>query len=441
MKPAEKMESNKKATRTSYLNYILLVLFFMLLFFYAPVRYLNPYFLAEEGSLYFPFAYNNSLLASLFTPHLGYYYLLANLATSAAANLMPLEHAPVLTTFAGSLVWILLATLVLMRSSPFDTIPQKALILLLIVLVPPHFGKVHTTFTQFLFCFCSCLILVSEARTKLEKYVHRVVLLIAGLTGVTSLFLTPLYVLKMLRNRKSKERLVQCAILVFCGIVQLFFFYIAMKGSHVSPSRFSMLEPDILLATIFNRSIIPPFFGIDAMSNVGLYLYDILVNQRWTSSYILLTTYLALAIVILCWLIVGIDKEFRSQTSRYLLGAFLLVILFSFLLAITNQKGTKSFMIIRHHRYFVAPNMILVTALGFHALSRVKTKMVWLYRLVVIGLLFSCIHSYLYQTPKVLLTGPDWREEVAAWELDPSHKLQIWPKGSYMVLERDRERD
>jgi hypothetical protein len=423
------------------MNYILSVLFLLIIFFYSPMRYLKPYFLAEEGIIFFPFAYNHDIAAGLSAHHLGYFYLLPNVATSIAAHLVSLEFAPFVTTFTGSLVWILIAILVVMRSSPFKTTHQKALVLLLIALVPPHFGKVHTTFTQFLFCFCTCLILVSDAETKLERYVHRSGLLIAGLSGITSLLLFPLFSLKFLRNRRSRETLIQCAILAFCGIFQLFFFYLSMKAGNVSPSRFNMIEPDILLATIFNRSIIPPFFGIEAMSNVGLYLYDLMVNQRWTQQYVFLTSYLVVSTVTLAWLIVGIDKEFRSKTSAYLLAAFLLVVFFSFLLAITNQKETKSFLIIRHHRYFVAPNMIMVVALALHALKRTKSRMVWLYRLVVIGLIYSCINSYLFQTPRDLLEGPDWQEQVSLWRKDPSHKIETWPKGSYMQLDKSGNRD
>jgi len=36
----------------------------------------------------------------------------------------------------------------------------------------------------------------------------------------------------------------------------------------------------------------------------------------------------------------------------------------------------------------------------------------------------------------VMANGPAWRPEVAAWQADPHHKLQIWPTGSAMRLQR-----
>ena len=64
----------------------------------CPRLFFEPRFWAEEGSVFFAYAFKHSALSALTRPDGGNYDLPRNLASILAVNLAPLEWAPLVTT-------------------------------------------------------------------------------------------------------------------------------------------------------------------------------------------------------------------------------------------------------------------------------------------------------------------------------------------------------
>jgi hypothetical protein len=53
---------------------------------------------------------------------------------------------------------------------------------------------------------------------------------------------------------------------------------------------------------------------------------------------------------------------------------------------------------------------------------------------LVIWLLVVGAHSYLHPS-SIFSEGPSWQREIAFWQADPSHVIQLWPGGWTMTLD------
>jgi len=84
-----------------------------------PRFFVSPRFWAEEGSRYFAYAYAHGWYDALAHAELGYIALWPNLATTVAANVVPLEHAPLVTTLFAAVVQIIPIMLIVWSKGAF----------------------------------------------------------------------------------------------------------------------------------------------------------------------------------------------------------------------------------------------------------------------------------------------------------------------------------
>lgn len=399
-----------------------------LLFFRLPERYTAPFFYAEEGPLYFHHAYHHSVVDSLFHVELGYFAAWVNLACTLAAHAVPLEQAPLVTTLMGSLVWVLIGLLVHLDCSPVKGRLPRLVLLAALVLIPVHLGKVHTSFAQHYLCFCTALVLACDATTSLERWVHRGTLLLAGTTGSVSLFLAPLYLWKYLARGRSREFLIQLAILCFCGALQLgvLLYTLRYHPEQVSDKRWAPFELGIWMAAVVDRALMAPFLGLHAMDRAGNWLHQVLTATPRPGAYWPVLLALAIACVGLLAALAG-PRSLRTATTRTLFAAWLVITVLGFISAITNQEGTKSDILLKHDRYFVAPNLILATLIATHAFGPGSPGWKRSYRLLLAWILVTGSIVYLWQSPPNLTSGPDWKQEIARWREDPRQPVHTWP--------------
>ena len=405
-----------------------LALFGALMFFRLPTRYLQPFFFAEEGPLYFHHAYHHSLLDALRTTKLGYFAGWTNLACTLAAHAVPLEYAPAVTTAMGTLLWAGLLALVALPSGPLASHTARLAAVAVLILIPVHDGKTHASFAQYYLCFATALVLVSGAGAAWERWFRRLMLLVAGTSGMQPLFLAPLFVWKWLRRGREREVLVQIGILAACGALQAGVLLWTMQNApeEVSTKRWTMFEPGVFGGAITTRSLVAPFAGEAAMKAAGAWFFAALTAVPRAAAY-----WAALAAALAGWalalaLIVG-PARLRAPATRGLALAYLTVTLLSFVGAITNQDGTKSLILLDHARYFAAPNLMLGTALLVHATSPVASRWRALYRVLVAWVLVVGAYVYVAQPDPNLVAGPDWRAEIAAWRQDPRRPVHTWP--------------
>lgn len=400
-----------------------------LIFFRLPERFLDPFLFAEEGRIYFRWAYHHDVLDSLRTTKLGYFSLWPNLATTLAAHAVPLELAPLVTTVLGTLVVLLMVLLLALPSSPLRGHVPRLVGAAALLLVPVHYGKVHTTFSMYYLSFCAALVLVGEASTARERWLHRGTLLLAGTTGSSSLFLAPLFLWKYLTRGRPRELLVQMGILFACGLLQIgALVHTARHFPRELPERWAPFEPGVLAGSVVARAPVAALGGIDAMRAFGEWVRAALFEGGGLAP-VLVASACVLAYVLVLAAIAG-PRGSRTPATRALALGFFLMTALSYASAATKQAGTKSALLVEHDRYFVAPCLILATAILLHAFAPQPGTWRRAYRVGLCWMLAAGAFAFGWQRPAIFDGGPSWRTELEAWRADPGRPLRVWPISS-----------
>ncbi len=181
----------------------------------APGLFTEPRLWAEEGTRYFRSAYayaeSPQWYRSLFQVQRGYFALWPNLAATAAANLVPLEEAPRVTTALALLIQLAAVAILLWSESELWSHRGIKTLGVLAMIFAPLSGEIwlNTINSQFVLALIGFLILHANARQSQRlRWLFQALLGIAGLTGIVSILLTPLFVFKALKE-KSRERAIQ----------------------------------------------------------------------------------------------------------------------------------------------------------------------------------------------------------------------------------------
>ena len=187
----------------------------------VPQIALHGRFWAEEGTVYFSQALEKGCLAYLFTPALGYYSLV-NKVACLLATVPPLEFAPLVTVYVSLVIQAVPVALVLFCGIPgLKGLGHQAVAVALLLVVQPNQEVwLNTINGQFHLCIATGLILVSRARSRRGHVARLVVLAVAGLTGVLSCLLLPLYIVEWLSDRRKRRAHEVVALSVAC-LVQL----------------------------------------------------------------------------------------------------------------------------------------------------------------------------------------------------------------------------
>ena len=211
-----------------------LVLFELLLVFRAPNLLFAPRFWAEEGGVFYAFAYAHGFFESLAFVYgkNGYFNLVTNVSTALAAHTAPPEFAPAVTVgFAWLLQTIPLLIVLYGSSTLFINRADKLVGCQIILLAPTVVDQIWLTtiYSQVFLGLATLLILFEklEGATPLRRWSYRGLLVLGGLSGVYTVALQPLFVLKAWGER-SRERVVQLGILCAALLAQIATFVVTL---------------------------------------------------------------------------------------------------------------------------------------------------------------------------------------------------------------------
>jgi hypothetical protein len=361
----------------------------------------SPRFWAEEGELYFLAAFNSGFWHALFLQHAGYYDVIPNAATALAA-LVPLEHAPFVTTNIAFLFQVLVSAVVVFGDSPYwNSWPKKLIIASGIQLINPPEVWLTTISVHFWLCIATFFILLENpyGTGRLRRNFHRGMLAMAGISSVLSIFLTPLFLWKAWRS-KLHESWVQSAILTTALLVQLFALasYLFSHDSLPTGSRLGVNH--FSLPQVFAFHFFKPFFEWESTRRLPL--------------VILIVAALSLALFSLYLLV----RSIRNGRYLTLFLAFLLVTFFSTMLSINMTSSP---------RYAFAPSAMILVALVNEMFQQRNNFSRWLAAAFVAVILVCSstgFRSRVYYSP----IFPRWQQEVMEWHQDPSDPLLIWPQ-------------
>jgi hypothetical protein len=391
-------------------------------------------FWAEEGSVYFQYAWHHGWRAALWATHQGYFALVPNVATALATG-VPLEYAPTVTVLAAASIQFAVVALVAFGRAPlFDWMPARVLGVALVLLVARSDEVwLNTINSQFHLALAAALILIEPARDagRVRRLALRALLLIAGLTGPGTAALAVPYAVAAWTSRE-RERAVQAAVLAVCAGVQATVM-LGAAGQLGLEGRMAGLDLPSLASIIGVRTMVFPFLG------AGIAMDVITVLERAGAHDPAARLGVGLALLMLeaalvAWLAGGSDARER----RGLAAAYVLLVAAS-VLGATGSRPEKAVFISPSFstRYFYAPAVLLALA----ALSRTcaaaagGTPARALAGALPVAAALAVGAGFWTTMPAA---GPSWRAQLAAWRADPARPLVIRPRRWRMHLVRHR---
>lgn len=407
--------------------------------FRQPELFIRPRFFAEEGTNFFSFAYNTTLIDNLSNPQFGYYTLYNALITSFAA-MFPLETVPLVTTCSALLVQIIASGYVIWGDLPLlETNLKRFAVAISFPLLCPGQIWLTTIGVQYWLCIITALILIEPPaiRSKGRHAVKTMILLLNGLTGILSCLMTPLFIYRWLKCR-ARQTLIYAATLCLCSITQLLIFYQTYLRSDDSLSmrfvdRYIPVFIYDMVISFFDTYLLTPYLLDFLMeTKFKLWLDRILFNyisqdrlRDCESMMFLFGTLSALAVLPLA------IRSMKSLDTRFLVLSIMIVYPLSNILSVGTIGGP---------RYLFAPGAILFTVIvsKYDCLEMSVFYRTVIGVFIVMTLLLHSIDFRTYMERAYHKSWPNWKKEVALWRVDKNHLLKIWPPPWAMQLKPRR---
>ena len=398
---------------------LILALFSALAVARMPEIVLKGRFWAEEGRNFFANAWTAPPLQALFTPYGGYLNLVANAATLAARVLMPLRLAPYVTISVGLAFQLLPPLLLLTARDAWLGRPRTRIAGVLLLLLVPGSEEIwlQSLHCQFQLTLCCGIVLALEPVAGAACVARLAVLALAPLCGPGSIVLVPLFLLRAALDR-SGTRLLEGLTLGAGSAIQLLLFVGPFAG------RTYHLDPVVLLCVISIRHVVEPLFGLKAAYVAGHAVEGQLASNHVPIGAVLLpvAVFVPLAALTL--------RATRAAAARWLLAAGAATALAADYGAIGGTAiliGAQS-----GERYVFVPQALL--ALAILAVAATASRGIARGASVAVVWLIAVGAGTYGATLREVRNGPAWRDEVRAWQRDPSHALRLWPEGWSVTL-------
>jgi hypothetical protein len=217
---------------------------------------------------------------------------------------------------------------------------------------------------------------------------------------------------------RSWPRTLQAVLLAATTVLQL-----AIHFSVPIPLRQVGLSPAMLIATIYVQNLLLPLTGLDLASQLTAGYRDALLAGIWPRRAMLLVP-LAFGALFLASL-----RADRGHSFWMVAGGTIMMIL-----SYVGSLGDKSVLLYPGigGRYAFAPAVLFSLALlGVFARGGTFARCC---AGIVLSTCFIVGCGDYRHVPEMMKHGPSWPEQVAAWRLDSSRPLQIWPSGWEMKL-------
>ena len=384
---------------------------------------LQSRFWGEEGLFFYQNAWFLPWYQALFTPIGGYLCFVANVGGVLARYLMPIEYAPYVTITIG--LFFQLCPILLLATSGESWVRSQTILFLaaILIITVPTSGELwlQTLHSQFHLALCGALILSFSPSNSPKVEAFRLFLLIsAGLTGLVTATLLPLFLARALIDR-SGARFLEAAALGSGLAIQLIAFYTPVPG------RLYGMDPTILISTIFVRHIALPIFGTLETRDIAKGIQSVVISGGLPILPIALTIFAAAA------LIIALVRRGHADLVWLSVAGFTIMI-FCYNAAFIHKLPPTHFISPDFGpRYTYVPLAVFaLVILGLGATGR--DYLSWVCLAVSVWFAVIGLNEYFWSTNYWFAHGPAWRPEVAAWRMNPTRPLKQWPQGWTLVL-------
>lgn len=419
--------------KSSRLN--ILILYVGLIMIRVPEIIWPGRFWAEEGFVYFREAYMSQPWNVLINSHQGYYSLFNKIASITAVYAVPLEFSPIITMSFALIaqvlpVWLLLYSRIHSLTSRFSQLCAVAIVLFI---QPNQEIWLNTINSQFFLFVSVAIIFISEPTKKIMHIIRLGILVIAGLTGVVSCLLLPLFVIEYIWTRKRyklDETIVLAAVTAIQGVI-------VMSGS----GRDIHFDFNLLAFVLFVKQWILPILGSNATDLFSNYIKQHHLYYNFFYALVALLPYTLFGIGLIIW---------GKRHSWLLFATSISIASISFLTSVEAQSADT---ILGHlsavigGRYYYGPNVLMGLALIIF-LSENKLRSVpysHYFRkgcIVIVGLMITVgAYDFMRSNDRQVLffTGPSWQVEVKNWRENRKDVLSIWPRPWSIALDKSKK--
>ena len=382
----------------------------------VPQLFFHPRLWAEEATVYLERGLTLLPLTALWLPDSGYINLLANAVGILAAR-MPLEYAPIVPLAVSFLIMLLPVVLVLTAENIWQQSvwAQAGAVAVILLAVPNQEVWLNSITSQFYLSLATGIILALPiARSDRMRRLHRAVIILAGVGGAASVLLAPLFCFRAWKDR-SRERVVQAAILSSAVVVQLLIAAHYGLGNHVIK-----FVPGVWWLVFIVKSVLMPFLGGDAVQNLVPFIWQGFIDFNRATLFLIGVSLAAMIGGIVLWLS-------KISEVRWLAAAALTLIFFSLILSLDAPAKLVSYL--AGNRYFFAPNALLGLALAAWVFHPGAGKR-WIRAagaVILIWLALVGAREYV-DVDALFFEGPSWRAEIRTWQADPAHMIHVWPR-------------
>jgi hypothetical protein len=373
--------------------------------------------MAEEGSIFFSYAFNKSFLSSIFYINFnsGYYNLWAN-TSAIIASWFKLEVSPLVTTYLSLIPKLFIFYFILYGNSfLFNNLKNKYIGCLIFLVSPAIVPEVwaNTINSQLFFCILMLIYCFEDFNKKKINIVVMISVFFAGMSGLYSAILAPIFFFKYRIFQKTQDRY-NYFIISFCLLVQLLIVLYAKFNNFIYQNKIHSINLELFINFIYN---------VIFKSILGMQSKIIVSALNFHRIY-----YLLIISMLLFFVLYYLFKKYKNYliknayTSLSLIYSFFAISLFVMIGGVSNYVGG---------RYAVVPSIIFLLILMHlsNLLNAFKIKYLFLTALIT-SLSFG---FYEYKTNnkyyKFLecVSCPDWSTEVQNWRQQPNYILKIWP--------------
>ena len=373
--------------------------------------------MAEEGSIFFSYAFNKSFLSSIFYIDFnsGYYNLWAN-TSAIIASWFKLEVSPLITTYLSLIPKLFIFYFILYGNSfLFNNLKNKYIGCLIFLVSPAIVPEVwaNTINSQLFFCMLMLIYCFENFNKKKLNIIVMISIFFAGMSGLYSTILAPIFFFKYRIFQKTQDRY-NYFIISFCLLVQLLIVLYAKFNNFIYQNKIHSINLELFINFIYN---------VIFKSILGMQSKIIISTLNFQRIYYLLIISMLLFFV-LCYLF----KKYKNYliknvySSLSLIYSFFAISLFVMIGGVSNYVGG---------RYAVVPSIIFLLILMHlsNLLNAFKIKYLFLTALIT-SLSFG---FYEYKTNNKYyeflecVSCPNWLTEVQNWRQQPNYILKIWP--------------
>jgi hypothetical protein len=373
--------------------------------------------MAEEGSIFFSYAFNKSFLSSIFYIDFnsGYYNLWAN-TSAIIASWFKLEVSPLITAYLSLIPKLFIFYFILFGNSLlFNNLKNKYIGCLIFLVSPAIVPEVwaNTINSQLFFCLLMLIYCFENFNKKKLNIVVIISIFFAGMSGLYSTILTPIFFLKYRNFKKIQDRYNYYTI-SFCLVVQLLVVLYAKFNNFIYQNKIHLINSELVINFIYN---------IIFKSILGMQSKIIISTLNFDRIY-----YIWIISIFLFFVFYFLFKNYKNYLTKNIYSSLSLIYSFSAISLFVMIGGVSNYV---GGRYAVVPSIIFL--LIFMHLSNLLNEFKIRYLFLTVIIISLSFGLYEFKTNNKYyefiecISCPNWLAEVQNWRQHPNYRLKIWP--------------